>query len=203
MDILRVPRLPHGSKWEVYSIGSDMPGSSSAPTSGSSASRWLQGAVLPPPTFVTGISGASVKGWSQSRWSQSPSRTSSRGSSASPGGGKHFSDSRFPSQPRQADEDRQEEQSLLDFLSVVASLCSLNGLPKASSESHKIRGFRAALEDDDQPAASYKLLIEDASVDINDRVSSASSGMHSQKVSKLLQYPGVSSRKFYRFEGED
>ena len=44
------------------------------------------------------------------------SRTSSRGSSASPGGGKHSSRSCSPSHSRPADEDRQEEQSLLDFV---------------------------------------------------------------------------------------
>ena len=43
----------------------------------------------------------------------------------------------------------------------------------------------------------------DASSDINDRVSSTSSGMRSWKVSKLLQFLGVRSRKFYHFEGED
>ena len=63
------------------------------------------------------------------------------------------------------------------------------------------------MEDDDQPAASYKMPIGDASADIltnvDDRISSTSSEMCSQKVSKLLQYPDVCSRKFYRFEEED
>ena len=81
--------------------------------------------------------------------SRSPSRTSSRGGSASPGGEKHSS----------------------------------------------------------QPAASYKMPIGGASADIladiDTRVSSSSSGMRSRKVSKLLQYQGVRSRKFYRFEGEN
>ena len=40
----------------------------------------------------------------------------------------------------------------LIFVSVVATLQSLNELPEAPSESHKIRGFRAALDDDEQPA---------------------------------------------------
>ena len=43
----------------------------------------------------------------------------------------------------------EEEQPLLDFVSVVATLQSLNELLEAPSESRKIRGFRAALEDDD------------------------------------------------------
>ena len=81
--------------------------------------------------------------------SRSPSRTSSRGGSASPGGEKHSS----------------------------------------------------------QLAASYKIPIGGASADIladiDTRVSSSSSGMRSRKVSKLLQYQGVRSRKFYRFEGEN
>ena len=136
------------------------------------------------------------------RWSQSPSRTSFRGGSASPGRGKRSSHSRSP-QSRWANEDCQEEQFSLDFVSVVDNLHSLNELLEALSESQKIRSFHAALEDDDQPAASYKLPIGDASADIDDKVLSMSSGVHSQKVSKLLQYLGVCSRKFYYFEGED
>ena len=65
----------------------------------------------------------------------------------------------------------------------------------------------ATLEDDHQPAASYKLPIGVASVDIladiDVRVSSTSPGMRSHEVSKLLQYQGVCSRKFYRFQGEE
>ena len=61
------------------------------------------------------------------------------------------------------------------------------------------------LEGDDQSSASYKLPIGDLSadilVDIDDRVAT-SSGMCSQKVSKLVQYLGIRSREFYRFEGE-
>ena len=41
-----------------------------------------------------------------------------------------------------------------------------------------------------------------ASTDIDDEVSSPS-GMRSKKVSKLLQYPGVRSRRFYRFKREE
>ena len=37
---------------------------------------------------------------------------------------------------------------------------------------------------------------------IDDRVSYPSSDMSSKKVLKLLQYPGVHSRRFYHFEGE-
>ena len=83
-----------------------------------------------------------------------PSRTSSRGGSASPGGEKCSSHSRCPSQSRRVDDDRQEEQFSIDFVSV-SHLCFLAWLPEAPSEGRKIHGFMAALEDDDQPAASY------------------------------------------------
>ena len=49
---------------------------------------------------------------------------------------------------------------------VVSRLCSLTGLPEAPSEGRKIRGFMAALEDGDQPSASYKLPIDGVSADI-------------------------------------
>ena len=72
--------------------------------------------------------------------------------------------------------------------------------------SHKICGFRASLEYDEQPASSYRLPIggtpSDILADINDQISSPPSGMRS-KISKLLQYPGVCSCCFYRFEGEE
>ena len=38
--------------------------------------------------------------------------------------------------------------------------------------------------------------------DIDDCISSTTSGMWSKKVSKLLPYPGIRSSQFYRFEGE-
>ena len=83
---------------------------------------------------------------------------------------------------------------------------SLNELLEAPSESHKILGFRGALEDDDQPASSYHLPIGRGSADIlddiDDRISSPSSGVHSKKVSKLLTYTGVRNCHFYRFEDE-
>ena len=64
----------------------------------------------------------------------------------------------------------------------------LTGLPEAPSKGWKIHGFMAVLEEDNQPAASYKLPISGASVDIlvdiDDRVSSTSSGMRSSKISK-------------------
>ena len=89
---------------------------------------------------------------------------------------------------------------------MVATLRSLNELPEAPSESRKIRGFRAALEDDDQPASSYRLPVGGASADIlsdiDDRILSPSLGMRS-KVSKPLQYPGVCSCHFSRFEGKE
>ena len=50
------------------------------------------------------------------------------------------------------------------------------------------------------------MLIGDASVDIladiDDRISSCTSGMQLKKVFKLLPYPGVQSRQLYCFEGE-
>ena len=55
---------------------------------------------------------------------------------------------------------------LLDFVSVVATLQFLNELLEAPSESCKIRDFRAASEDDGQPASSYCLAIGGASGDI-------------------------------------
>ena len=102
------------------------------------------------------------------------------------------------------DEDRQEEQSLLNFVPVVATLQSLNELPEAPSESRKICGFCVALEDDDQPASSYHLPVDGASeeilADVDDRILSPSLGMCS-KVSKLFRYLGVHSCHFYRFGG--
>ena len=94
----------------------------------------------------------------------------------------------------------------MDFVSVVAILGSLNEFLEAPSESRKIRGFRAAMEDDNQPASSYRLpaggVSGDILLDIDDHISSPSSGMRSKKVSKLLPYPGVCSCQFYHFEGE-
>ena len=122
----------------------------------------------------------------RSRSSQSPSRASSRGSSAFPDGSRLCSRSRLWSPSQFVDEDRQEEQSSLDFVSVVATLWSLNELPEAPSESCNIRGSRAALKEDDQPASLYHLPVGSASGDIlsdvNDRISSPSSGMSSKKV---------------------
>ena len=90
----------------------------------------------------------------RSHQSRSSSRTSSRGRSVSPDGERRsWSYSQSPT--LRTDEDRQKEQSSLDFVSVVVTLRSLNKLPEASSESRKIRGFSAALEDDDQPTSSY------------------------------------------------
>ena len=87
----------------------------------------------------------------------SPSKTSSRGGSASPDGSRHCSRSCSWGPSRRTDEDRQEEQSLLDFVSVMVTLQSLNKLSEAPSESRKTHGFRVALEDDNQPASSYRL----------------------------------------------
>ena len=139
--------------------------------------------------------------------SRSPSRASSRGESTSLDSSRRRSRSRSRSTSRCADEDLQEEQSSLDFVSVVATLRSLNELLEAPSESHKTRGFCAALEDDDQSASSYRLPVGGASADIladiDDQISSPFSSMRLKKVLKLLPYPGVHSHHFYRFEGEE
>ena len=83
---------------------------------------------------------------------------------------------------------------------------SLNELPEAPFENCKIRGFQAALKDDDQPASSYHLPVGGASADIlsdiDDLVSFPSWCMRS-KVSKLLPYPSMRSHRFYWFEGEE
>ena len=64
-----------------------------------------------------------------------------------------------------------------------------------------------AFEDNDQPASSYRLPVGGASADILTNIdywiSSNSSGKHSKMVSKLLPYPEVHSRHFYRSEGEE
>ena len=125
-----------------------------------------------------------------------------------PGSEKCSSRSCSPSQSRKVNEGRQEEQSSIDFVSVMAQLRSLGGLPEALSEGDKRRGFMAAVEDDNLPAASSnKVPISGAPADIlaniDSSLSSWSSGMRSRKVSKLLLYRGDRSRKFYLFEGEE
>ena len=88
---------------------------------------------------------------------------------------------------------------------MVATLQSLNDLLEVSSESRKICGVCAALEDDNQPASSYHLLVGgalgDILSDIDDHISSPSSGMLSKKVLKRLPYPGVRIRRIYWFGG--
>ena len=95
----------------------------------------------------------------------------------------------------------------MDFVSVVATLRSLNELPEAPSENCKIRSFRAALVDDNQPTSSHRLSVggalADILEDIDNCILSASSGMSLKKVSKLLQYPGICSCRFYIFEGDE
>ena len=107
---------------------------------------------------------------------------------------------------RRTNEDHQEKQPSLNFVSVVAILRSLNELQEVPSESLKIRGFCAALEDDNQLASSCHLPVGGASgdilLDINDRILSPSSDVL-KKVSKLLSYLGVGSHRFYRFVGEE
>ena len=76
-----------------------------------------------------------------SRYSWSPSRTSSRGGSPSSNGERCHSCFHSPALYRQSNEDYQEEQSSLDFVSAVAILRSLNELLETPSESHKICSF--------------------------------------------------------------
>ena len=139
--------------------------------------------------------------------SHSPSRASSRLGSGSPDGSRHRSCFclHFPS--RRANKDRQEEQSSLDFVDVVVHMWSVNDLLEAPSENHKILGFRAMLDDDDQLALSYCLPVcgesADILADINDHILSTSTGMRSKKVSKLLPYPEVSSCSICHFEREE
>ena len=76
------------------------------------------------------------------------------GGSASPDGLRCRSRSHLRSLSWCMEGDRPEEQFSLHFVSVVATLQSLNHLAAASSESFKIHKFRAALEDDDQLASS-------------------------------------------------
>ena len=78
--------------------------------------------------------GSQGKSLAQPCGSHSPSRTSSRYSSGSPGDLRHHSRSRS----WHADEDHQEEQSSLDFVSVVAHVWSFNELLEAPSENRKI-----------------------------------------------------------------
>ena len=92
----------------------------------------------------------------RSRHSRSPASAPSSGGSASPDGARCCSRSRLRSTSWRMDKDHQKEQSLLDFVSAMRSL---NKLPEAPSESRKIHGFRAILEDDDQPTPLYRLLM--------------------------------------------
>ena len=89
---------------------------------------------------------------------------------------------------------------VVDWIRVYGSLPS-------APENCKIRGFKVALDADDEPSSSYQLPISDSSsdilLDLNDCISYATSGMRSKKVSKLLMYLGVCSCKYYHFEGEE
>ena len=143
----------------------------------------------------------------RSRSSQSPSRTSSRHGSGSPSGSHCRLHLLSHLLFHRADEDRQEEQLLLEFVNVIVQMKSESRLPEAPLEGCKIHGFCEGLDDDEQPESSYRLPIGDASADIladiDDHISSTTTGMRSKKVSKLLSYPSIHSRQFYWFEGEE
>ena len=139
----------------------------------------------------------------RSRSSRFPSRTSSGCGSASDGSRcRSHSRSRSPSRCM---EEKCRRSSFHWTLFWLWPRCGLNELLEAPSESRKIHRFCVALEDNDQSASSYYLPVGGASgdilSDIDDCISSPSSGMLSKKVSKLLTYPGVHSRRFNRFEG--
>ena len=61
------------------------------------------------------------------------------------------SGSRSPSRHVDAPEDRQEEHSSAD-LGWIQNICSFSPAPW---ESHKIHGFKAALDTEDLPSSSY------------------------------------------------
>ena len=90
--------------------------------------------------------------------------------------------------------DRQEEHASANIVDVVGWIRYYGSLPHAPSESCKIRGFKAALDVDDQPSCSYLLPMGDSSSDIflniDDCISSITSGMR-LKFSNLLPYPWV------------
>ena len=94
----------------------------------------------------------------------------------------------------------------MELVDVIAFIPEESDLPTTLLEGRKIRGFRAGLDPDKRPSSSYRLPIGEPSadilVDIDDRISSSTAGMCSKKVSKLLPYPGMWSRRYYCFEGE-
>ena len=80
---------------------------------------------------------------------------------------------------------------------------SASNFPDSPSEGHEICGFCASLDDNDQPASSYRLpdgdAYADVLADIDDRISLTTTDMR-LKVLKLLSYPCICSRHFYWFE---
>ena len=135
----------------------------------------------------------------------------------SPGNSQPWPRSWSPSHHVDPLEDHQEEHSSANLVGVIAWICDICDLPPAPSESHKIRRCRAGPDAEDQPSSSCQLLVGDVSadilVDLDHHISTASLGMHSKKASKLwmhskkvstlLFYPGVCSRCYCRFEGEE
>ena len=159
---------------------------------------WSQSSSHCLPSSVEGSSlSRAGRSWSaRSRGSRSPSRTSSRYDSGSPRCLSSWS--RSPS--HRAGEDRQEEQSLLEFMNVISQMQSESRLPEVPLEGRKILGFHVGLDNDEQLASSYRLPIGDAAADIlaniDDLISLTTFGMQSKKVSKLLSYHGVCSHRF-------
>ena len=94
-------------------------------------------------------------------------------------------------------EDWQEKHSYTDLVEVISWKCNLCGLPPDSTET-KMCGFCVVQDPDDQPSSSHRLSLGVASShileDIDDHISSPSTGMRLKKDSKLLPYPGVRSR---------
>ena len=129
--------------------------------------------------------------------SHSLSCMSSRGRSLPPGPFWPQSHSRSHSCCIGPPEDHQGEHASTDIVDVVSLIQESGSLPLAPSESHKVWGFKAAVDAKDQPSSFYQLLIGDSSpdilLDLNDRISSATSRMRSKMMFKLLPYPGVST----------
>ena len=111
--------------------------------------------------------------------------------------------SQSPSCHNKPPEDRQEKHSSAYIVEIVSWICNIRDLPPAPSEGRKICGFNVVLDPDDHRSSHFCLTVSNASAgilaDIDDHVSSSSSGIQSKKVSKLLPYPGVHSKHLLPF----
>ena len=137
----------------------------------------------------------------RSHGSRSLSRASSRNGSCSPDG----SHRRSPS--HRADKIHQEEQPSLDFMNMVAHMWAVNDFLELHRKAIRSAGFAQVWITRIRRLCPISCLwggtSTDILADIDNRISSSTTGMRSKKVSKLLPYPGVHSRLFYRFGGEE